>query len=78
MRVHVALTPGEFPDLTLGGRAALVVDVLRATSMVVAAFDAGCARVIPVADAAEARERSRALLPEPVLLAGERGGEQIE
>jgi len=78
MRVHVALTPGEFPDLALGGRAALVVDVLRATSMVVAAFDAGCARVIPVAGAAEARERSRALLPEAVLLAGERGGERIE
>jgi 2-phosphosulfolactate phosphatase len=78
MRVHVALTPGAFPDLALGGRAALVVDVLRATSMVVTAFGAGCARVIPVTDAAEARERSRALAPEPVLLAGERGGERIE
>jgi 2-phosphosulfolactate phosphatase len=78
MRVHVALTPEEFPDLALGGRAALVVDVLRATSMVIAAFDAGCARVIPVAGAAEARERARALAPEPVLLAGERGGEQID
>ena len=78
MRVHVALTPGEFPDLALGGRSALVVDVFRATSMVIAAFDAGCARVIPVAGAAEARERARALAPEPVLLAGERGGEQIE
>ena len=40
MRVHVALTPGDFPDLALGGKAALVVDVLRATSMVVAAFGA--------------------------------------
>ena len=78
MRVHVALTPGEFPDLALGGKAALVVDVLRATSMVVAAFGAGCARVIPVKDAGEARERARALLPEPVLLAGERGGDRIE
>jgi 2-phosphosulfolactate phosphatase len=78
MRVHVALTPGEFPDLVLDGRAALIVDVLRATSMVIAACDAGCGRVIPVADAAEARERARALAPEPVLLAGERGGENIE
>ncbi len=78
MRVDVALTPGEFPDLALGGRAALVVDVLRATSMVIAAFDAGCARVIPVAGAAEARERALALAPEAVLLAGEIGGEQIE
>lgn len=78
MRVHVALTPGEFPDLVLGGRAALVVDVLRATSMVIAAFDAGCTRVIPVAGVAEARARARALAPEAVLLAGESGGEQIE
>ncbi len=78
MRVHVALTPGEFPDLALGGRAALVVDVLRATSMVIAAFDSGCARVIPVAGVAEARERALALAPEAVLLAGESGGEQIE
>lgn len=78
MRVHVALTPGEFPDLALGGRAALVVDVLRATSMVVAAFEAGCARIIPVTNPAEARERSRALRPVTVLLAGEHGGEQIE
>jgi len=78
MRVHVALTPGEFPDLALGGRVALVVDVLRATSTVVAAFDAGCARVIPVADAVAARERFRALAPEPVLLAGERGGDRID
>jgi 2-phosphosulfolactate phosphatase len=78
MRVHVALTPLEFPDLTLAGRAALVVDVLRATSTVVAACEAGCARVIPVADAALARERARALAPERVLLAGERGGERID
>jgi 2-phosphosulfolactate phosphatase len=78
MRVHVALTPAEFPDLALEGCAALVVDVLRATSMVIAAFDAGCARVIPVTDAASARERSRALHPEPVLLAGESGGDRIE
>ena len=78
MRVHVALTPGEFPDLELEGHAALVVDVLRATSMVIAACDAGCGRVIPVASAAEARERASALAPEAVLLAGERGGENIE
>jgi len=78
MRVHVALTPGEFPDLALGGRAALVVDVLRATTMVVAAFDAGCARVIPVANAAVARERYRRLAPGPVLLAGESGGDRID
>ena len=78
MRVHVALMPGEFPDLGLEGRVALVVDVFRATSMVIAAFGAGCARVIPVASAAAALEKAAAMAPEPVLLAGERGGDQIE
>src|SRR5262249_27575662 len=78
MQVHVAFMPGEFPELELAGRVALVVDVFRATSMVVAAFGAGCARVIPVASEAAARERAAALAPEPVLLAGERGGDPID
>jgi 2-phosphosulfolactate phosphatase len=78
MQVHVALMPGEFPDVRLDGRVALVVDVFRATTMVVAAFGAGCGRVIPVANAAAAREKAAAMAPEPVLLAGERGGDPIE
>src|SRR5262249_28196329 len=78
MQVHVAFMPGEFPELELAGRVALVVDVFRATSMVVAAFGAGCARVIPVASEAAARERAAALAPEPVLLAGERGGDPLD
>src|SRR5215831_11587194 len=78
MQVHVALMPGEFPELDLAGRVALVVDVFRATTMVVAAFGAGCARVIPVASEAAARSRAAALAPEPVLLAGERGGDPID
>jgi hypothetical protein len=41
MRVHVALTPAEFPDAPLSGRVALAVDVLRATTASVAACDAG-------------------------------------
>ena len=36
MHVHVALTPAEFPGLALGDRAAVVVDVLRATTTLVA------------------------------------------
>jgi len=78
MQVHVALMPGEFSDLDLTGRVALVVDVFRATSMVVAAFGAGCLRVIPVASEAAARERAAALAPSAVLLAGERGGDPID
>ena len=50
MRVHVALTPAEFPGLALGDRAAVAVDVFRATTTLVAACAAGCARIVPVAD----------------------------
>jgi 2-phosphosulfolactate phosphatase len=77
MRVHVALTPEDASAVRLAGWAALVVDVLRATTTVVAACAAGCARIIPVADAAAARQRAAALAPDEVLLAGERGGEPV-
>ncbi len=77
MRVHVALTPAEFPALDLGGRAALVVDVLRATTAVVAACEAGCRAVIPVADTESAVAQAAGFRPGEVLLAGERGGEAI-
>lgn len=77
MRVHVALTPADASGLALDGWTAIVVDVLRATTTVVAACTAGCARVIPVADSCAARERAALLPAGEVLLAGERGGEPI-
>src|SRR2546428_12536138 len=75
MRVHVALTPAEFPRLPLAGRTALVVDVLRATTTVVAACVAGCAGGIPVATPEEAR--AAAVSRPGLLLAGERNGAVI-
>jgi 2-phosphosulfolactate phosphatase len=77
MRVHVALTPADASGLALDGWAAVVVDVMRATTTVVAACAAGCARVIPVADVDAARERAQQFPAGEVLLAGERGGEAI-
>ena len=46
MRVHVALSPAEFPEAPLSGRTALAIDVLRATSAAVAACEAGCRRLV--------------------------------
>ncbi len=77
MRVHVALTPADAQGLALDGWAAIVVDVLRATTTVVAACAAGCAGIIPVADPSHARARAAALPADSVLLAGERDGEPI-
>jgi 2-phosphosulfolactate phosphatase len=78
MRVHAALTPADASGLVLDGWAAIVIDVLRATTTVIAACAAGCRRVIPVADIAGARACAGALPPGEVLLAGERGGEPVE
>src|SRR5262249_17832657 len=77
MRVHVALTPADASGLALDGHTALVVDVLRATTSVVAACAAGCVRGIPVADACAAREGLNRFAADETLLAGERGGEPI-
>lgn len=79
MHLHVALSPAEFAGLDLSGRAAVVVDVMRATTTVVAACAAGCRRVIPVVDAAAARAQLGAggRRPREMLLAGERGGDPI-
>ena len=76
MRLHVALTPGEFTEAPLAGRTAFAVDVLRATTAAVAACEAGCRRLVPVPDATAAeaiaaRDRS------DTVVAGERGGEAI-
>ena len=77
MHVHVALGPVEFASADLAGRAALVVDVLRATTSVVAACAAGCRSIIPVPDEAAARRVAARFPSGECLLAGERGGDPI-
>ena len=72
MHVHVALGPAEFAAAPLDGRAALVIDVLRATTSVVAACAAGCRSVIPVPDEAAARRVAGRFPPGECLLAGAR------
>ncbi|HEY7204033.1 MAG TPA: 2-phosphosulfolactate phosphatase [Methylomirabilota bacterium] len=76
MRVHVALSPAEFPEAPLSGRTALAIDVLRATSAAVAACEAGCRRLVAVADA-EAAEAFAAADGADTVRAGERGGEPL-
>jgi 2-phosphosulfolactate phosphatase len=77
MHVHVALGPAEFGAAGLEGRAALVIDVLRATTSVVAACVAGCRSVIPVPDESGARRVAGRFPAGECLLAGERGGDPI-
>lgn len=72
MNLDVALCPAELAGVDLTGRAAVVIDVLRATTTVTAALESGAAAVIPHATLDECRGHARR---EPgVLLGGERGG----
>ncbi len=77
MNVDLTSTWREAEYVELSGRVAVVIDVLRATSTMVAAFDAGAASITPVASVEEARETARALGAD-ALLCGERGGIRLE
>lgn len=70
MRIDVALIPAQRHDVE--GSLCLVVDVLRASSTIVAALERGAARVVP-APGIEAARRLRERLPDH-LLCGEEGG----
>jgi 2-phosphosulfolactate phosphatase len=76
VRVEVAFTPAAVRAAALAGTAALVVDVLRASTSMVTAVANGCLGLVPVAEVDEARRRAAAL-PD-ALLAGERGGDPPE
>lgn len=77
MHLDVAVTPAALDGAGLAGRTALVVDVLRASTSIVAALAAGAAAVVPAADAGEARRRLAAFPAGRAVLAGERAGERL-
>jgi len=76
--IFVHLLPGLIPVGALEGGMAVVIDVLRASTMMVHALVAGCREIIPCAEVDEARRRAAELPPGQALLAGERHGVPIE
>ncbi|MDU2063470.1 MAG: 2-phosphosulfolactate phosphatase [Sporomusaceae bacterium] len=77
MKVDVAFLPSELQGRDLSDTVCIVLDVFRATSSIVTAFEQGCQRIIPVALLEEAYETAAAITPSP-LLAGERKSIKIE
>ncbi len=73
-RVFVHLLPSLIPPGSLRGGVAVVVDVLRATTVMVRALANGCAAVIPCGEIDEARTVAAGLPPGTAFLGGERGG----
>ena len=74
MKVEVSLTPALYPYRTLKENPVTVaIDVLRATTAVCAAFQAGCREVVPL-DSLEALEPYR---QKGYAIAAERGGKKL-
>lgn len=76
--VFVHLLPALVPAGALRGGVAIVIDVLRATTVMAHALDSGVEGIAPCLDAEAARRLADELGRDRVLLAGERRGEPIE
>ena len=77
MRCDVILVPAELPEGAAEGKAVAVIDVLRATTSMVAALDAGARDVVPTASVEEATRLAETLGREHIVLCGERDGQKI-
>ncbi|WKZ67437.1 MAG: 2-phosphosulfolactate phosphatase [Flavobacteriales bacterium] len=74
-RVEVCFVPGQYPLYAPDMGIVVVIDVLRATSAMVAAFEHGVDRIIPVSTIEEARQ----YIGRPgFIAAAERNGEVVE
>lgn len=79
MHLSVAFTPALLTGISEPrDHAIVVIDVLRATTTIVAAMYAGARDIIPAADIEEAEQIARRLGRDSVLLAGERNGLKID
>ena len=78
MRIQVFFTPLGVTSQDVAGRPVLVIDILRATTTIVAALANGAKTVVPVVAADEAIRIAQNLEKDRVLLAGERKGVRIE
>ncbi|MGC1721537.1 MAG: 2-phosphosulfolactate phosphatase [Isosphaeraceae bacterium] len=76
--VSVHLLPSLIPPGGLHGGVAVVIDVLRASTMMVHALVAGCTAIMPCGEVDEARRLAASLPEGSALLAGERHGVLIE
>ena len=77
-KVHVLTKKEELDTVRLPGKVVVVLDILFATTTMVAALAHGASEVVPVLDEAAARERSRGLPPESYVLSGELNTRTLE
>ena len=78
MNVDVHLLPCTPDRHSLSHRVVVVIDILRATSVIVHAMSQGAIEVIPVKAVEEAFRMAKPFPPNTTLLGGERGSKKIE
>lgn len=78
MRVDVLTTPGELEGEDLSDSLVVVVDVVRATTTLLAGLEAGARRAHAVESVEDALDLRRSIGEDDVVLCGERGGRRIE
>ncbi len=77
-QVHVHALPEYVGEGELAGAVAVVIDVLRASTTIVHALDAGAKEIIPCLEIDEARAVAAQLPRDECVLGGERGALPIE
>ena len=77
MKLFVYHTPEEVPNHGYPD-CAIAIDVLRATSTMAAAFEAGASAIHVFSNLDDLRRASEAFAPDQRLLAGERGGAKVD
>jgi len=78
LKLELFLTPKDFTPEQIKGKAAVVIDVLRASTTIITAFQNQCRQIIPVAEVEAARNLIALQSKTTTLLCGERHGRKIE
>jgi 2-phosphosulfolactate phosphatase len=78
MRADLFMVPGPIKEKGLSGKTLVMIDVLRASTTICYALNAGAKSVIPVTEPGEATEMRAKIGIENSLLCGERNGVKIE
>jgi len=78
MHIDIQFLPFSPDPSTLSRRTIVVIDVLRATSVIVHAISQGALEIIPVSTVEEAFQMAKNFPPGTTLLGGERGSKKIE
>ncbi|WP_234117149.1 2-phosphosulfolactate phosphatase family protein [Clostridium hydrogenum] len=76
MKIDLIISADDIKKDKMIGKSAVVIDMLRATSVITTAINNGCTRVIPVLTIEEALETAKKV-KEDVILGGERKGLKI-